>query len=162
MALQPVATATALLGALLSITTPAKAGQMDGLPELKCLALNIYFEARGETREGQVAVAHVTMNRAHSRKFPDTVCGVVKHNRRPGVKHKCQFSWYCDGRSDEPTDAGAWGDAIEVAHAVYWGQEPDPTDGALWYHAIYVKPVWRHKLKRRGQIGEHIFYVNGR
>lgn len=126
--------------------------------ELDCLARNVYFEARGEPDEGKVAVAHVVMNRAANGRFPDTVCEVVRQGGEK-VRHKCQFSWWCDGRSDEPSDAVAWSESREVARLAYWGYTEDPTAGALWYHATRVKPVWRKALVRGRQIGDHIFYV---
>lgn len=126
--------------------------------ELDCLARNVYFEARGEPDEGKVAVAHVVMNRAASERFPDTVCEVV---RQGGARrlHKCQFSWWCDGLSDRPTNKQAWLKSQEVADQVYWGRLDDPTVGALWYHAVKAKPIWRKALVRGPRIGEHIFYV---
>ena len=126
--------------------------------ELECLARNVYFEARGEPAEGKRAVAHVVMNRAASGRFPDTVCDVVYQGGERG-RHKCQFSWWCDGRSDRPNNQAAWSVSQEVAHEVYWGQTPDPTDGALWYHTTKVKPIWRKALILGPQIGDHLFYV---
>ena len=126
--------------------------------ELDCLARNVYFEARGEPDVGRAAVAHVVMNRAASSRFPDTVCDVVRQGGEK-VRHKCQFSWWCDGRSDEPSDAVAWTDSQEVARLAYWGTSKDPTAGALWYHTTEVKPIWRKALVRGPQIGDHIFYV---
>ena len=132
--------------------------QADLRQELDCLARNVYFEARGEPEVGRVAVAHVVMNRAASSRFPDTVCDVVRQGGE-NVRHKCQFSWWCDGRSDEPSDAVAWTDSQEVARLAYWGNSDDPTAGALWYHTTKVKPIWRKALVRGPQIGDHIFYV---
>lgn len=125
--------------------------------ELTCLAQNIYFEARSEPEDGKIAVAHVVMNRVTSRYFPDTVCGVVQDGTDE-VLHRCQFSWYCDGKADEVVDQGAWEEATELASAVYWGRAEDPSGGALWYHADYVKPVWRKAFERGPTIGRHIFY----
>jgi spore germination cell wall hydrolase CwlJ-like protein len=126
--------------------------------ELTCLAQNIYFEARSEPNEGKLAVAHVVMNRVASRYFPDTVCGVVQDGTDE-VLHKCQFSWYCDGKADKVEDETAWAEATALASAVYWGRAEDPSGGALWYHADYVKPIWRKAFERGPQIGHHIFYT---
>ncbi len=126
--------------------------------ELTCLAQNIYFEARSEPLEGKLAVAHVVMNRVASSNFPDTVCGVVQDGTDE-VRHKCQFSWYCDGKADVVEDKTAWSEATRLASKVYWGRAEDPSGGALWYHADYVKPVWRKAFAEGPQIGRHIFYT---
>ncbi len=126
--------------------------------ELDCLARNVYFEARGEPDEGKAAVAHVVMNRAANKRFPDTVCEVIRQGGAQKL-HKCQFSWWCDGLSDEPTNKPAWLKSQDVAGQVYWGRSDDPTVGALWYHAAKARPIWRKALIRGPRIGDHIFYV---
>jgi hypothetical protein len=125
--------------------------------ELTCLTQNIYYEARSEPLEGKLAVAHVVMNRVASQYFPDTVCGVVQDGTDE-VLHRCQFSWYCDGKPDVVEDKGAWAKATTLASMVYWGRVEDPSKGALWYHADYVKPVWRKAFAEGPTIGRHIFY----
>ncbi|MDH3475798.1 MAG: cell wall hydrolase [Rhodospirillales bacterium] len=125
--------------------------------ELACLALNIYHEARGEPRDGQVAVAQVVLNRVESERFPDTVCRVVRQGGEQ-VRYRCQFSWWCDGRPDRPGDLALWESSKELAEEVYWGRSEDPTQGALWYHANYVSPYWGRVFQRGVQIGKHIFY----
>jgi spore germination cell wall hydrolase CwlJ-like protein len=128
--------------------------------QLRCLALNIYHEARGEPDEGKIAVAQVVMNRVESRRFPNSVCKVVMQGgeRR---RYRCQFSWRCDGRPDSPKDRGAWRDSWRVAQQVITRQLDDPTNGALWYHADHVKPYWRKAFTRGPKIGQHIFYAGG-
>ncbi len=125
--------------------------------ELHCLALNIYHEARGESDKGKRAVGHVVMNRVTDRRFPTSVCQVVRQGgeRR---RNRCQFSWWCDGRSDRPRNRTAWDASIEMAHEIIAGLSSDPTGGALWYHADYVQPYWRKAFKRGPKIGTHIFY----
>lgn len=125
--------------------------------ELTCLALNIYFEARSEPLKGMLAVGHVVLNRVAHRSFPDSICDVIRDGGEV-VRHRCQFSWWCDGRSDRPRNAAAWDAARLVAWFVYKGYTDDPTDGALWYHADYVEPFWRNAYLRGPQIGRHIFY----
>lgn len=125
--------------------------------EIACLALNIYFEARGEPDEGKQAVGHVVMNRVASEHFPGTVCDVVRQGGELR-RYRCQFTWWCDGRSDKPRNRRDWEISNEVALSVYWGRSEDPTDGALWYHADYVSPSWRHKFAEGPKIGRHIFY----
>jgi spore germination cell wall hydrolase CwlJ-like protein len=126
--------------------------------EVRCLALNIYFEARSEPEEGQHAVGHVVMNRVADRDYPSTACDVVRQGGERRL-YRCQFSWWCDGRSDNPLNDEAWQYCLEVARAVYLGRSRDPTQGALWYHAEYVSPYWSRGLSPRVRIGQHIFYV---
>jgi len=127
--------------------------------EIDCLALNIYFEARWEPEEGRLAVAHVVLNRVRDGRWPDTPCRVVADGF-PDAGPLCQFSWYCDGRSNLPDRDPQWRDAMRLAKLVYWGRGSDPTNGALWYHADYVAPEWRLALRRGPQIGHHIFYYD--
>lgn len=126
--------------------------------ELRCLALNIYFEARSESDAGKRAVGHVVMNRVVDPRFPGWVCEVVRQGGE--IRNRCQFSWWCDGRSDTPKDRASWVRSWEAAYQVYWGYSEDPTDGALWYHADYVKPAWRKVMSASNKIGRHIFYSN--
>ena len=121
------------------------------------MALNIYFEARSEPETGQLAVGHVVMNRVASTRFPGTVCGVIQQGGELR-RYRCQFSWWCDGRSDIPGNKRLWEKSAELALKVYWGRTVDPTEGALWYHADYVKPTWRKAFERGPKIGRHIFY----
>lgn len=125
---------------------------------LMCLALNVYHESRSQPLIEQVAVAQVVLNRVYSEKYPRTVCEVVYHNKHPGRLHKCQFSWYCDGKSDIPQDVAAWTQANQIATLVLSVDFPDLVDGATHYHADYVSPSWANKLTPVGQIGRHIFY----
>jgi spore germination cell wall hydrolase CwlJ-like protein len=110
-------------------------------PDLYCLAMNNYREARGEPFEGKLAVGHVVLNRVADKRFPKRICAVI---RQGGEKrrHRCHFSWWCDGRSDRPRDIRAWRDSVMVAELIQAGLTRDPTDGALWYHAGYVSPGW--------------------
>jgi spore germination cell wall hydrolase CwlJ-like protein len=124
--------------------------------ELRCLALNIYHEARSESEKGQAAVAAVTLNRVESQSFPGSVCKVVKQGGEK--RHRCQFSWWCDGRSDRPTDPAAWDKALELGRESLLGLRDDPTNGALYYHAVHVRPRWSRTFKRTARIGDHIFY----
>lgn len=122
---------------------------------LMCLALNVYFEARSDTMTGQYAVAHVVINRVQNDKFPDDVCSVVKQSRNDGT---CQFSWYCDGKSDRPREPYAWAYAQMIAADVMQGDVTDITLGATHYHANYVRPYWADKLKYTVTYGSHLFY----
>lgn len=127
--------------------------------EITCLAQNIYFEARSEPEQGQLAVGYVVMNRVDHRHFPDSICGVV---RQGGEKrrYRCQFTWWCDGRSDLPMNKRAWRQSLDLAWVIYRGEAKDPTDGALWYHADYVNPAWSSSLVLGKKIGQHLFYLS--
>ena len=135
-----------------------------------CLALNMYWEAKNQSMIGQVAVGQVVMNRVEDSRFPNTVCEVVyQGEHRPSwkdptkdhpVRHRCQFSWYCDGRSDEPNkNSKQWFNAMEYARIVYSGRLVfDLTEGSTHYHATYVRPSWAKTKTRTTRIESHIFY----
>lgn len=128
-----------------------------------CLALNIYFEARDQSLAGQIAVSNVVINRVEDPRYPNTVCGVVKDAkldyRGQPKRNKCQFSWYCDGKSDKPKEGAYWDQASALANhllsnKVYW----DITEGATHYHAYYVNPSWNVDMEKTVTIDDHIFY----
>ena len=131
---------------------------------LMCMAANIYHEAKNQSMLGQFAVAQVVMNRVEDSRFPDTICEVVKQGltyiNGKVVIGKCQFSWYCDGKSDEPNrDSKAWSNAIRHASIIMTETiNIDVTDGATHYHASYVRPAWAKTKKRTTRIDKHIFY----
>lgn len=125
--------------------------------EMNCLALNIYWESRSEARAGQIAVAHVTLNRKAHPEFPDTVCGVVRQNGSSAPR-SCQFSWWCDGKSDQPNNSDAWGEAKKLAVAVLGGKHPDLSKGALFFHHHTITPSWSKKKRFTRKIGDHLFY----
>ena len=128
---------------------------------LMCLAMNIYHEARGEPLVGRIAVAQVVVNRANSVQFPNTICEVVKqgkyYNNQP-IKYKCQFSWWCDGKSDKVTDQQEWEKAVNLAQKVLLEDIPDVTENALYYHTIDVSPYWAPHYQKIATIENHIFY----
>ena len=124
-----------------------------------CLATAIYFEARSEPLDGQVAVANVIMNRVASDRFPDSPCEVVKQGRTwmgNMVRNKCHFSYYCDGRPEVIQDEGAYTLALSIA--VNWPNLVDITNGATYYHRDDVQPYWVESLSISRQIGRHLFY----
>lgn len=124
--------------------------------ELICLAMAVYFEARSEPILGQAAVAQVVLNRVESDKYPSTICGVVTQGGTR--RYRCQFSYYCDGKSEEPKDQVAWRRAKVIARLTYEGAlHPDIHD-ATHYHAVYVKPYWKNSLQLTATIGHHRFY----
>lgn len=119
--------------------------------EQSCLASAVYFEARGESLEGQLAVAEVVMNRARSGRYPTTLCGVVVQ--------PAQFSFVRRGRipaADRGSDA--WRRAVAISRIAEARVQRMLPENVLWYHARYVRPGWGRRLDRSGQIGAHIFY----
>lgn len=127
--------------------------------EVRCLALNMYREARGESRTGLSAVAFVTFNRVKSSTFPNSVCGVVYQRNSRG----CQFSWVCD-RKHKKLDEKTFKQIKNMATFIYINKNSlkDPTHGALFYHAHYVNPFWNRVMKKTTVIDNHIFYTHRR
>ncbi len=134
-----------------------------------CLALNTYHEAKNQSLVGQIATAQVVMNRVADDRYPNTICEVVKQGpTRPSwedpakeypIKHRCQFSWYCDGKPDVPKNEKAWRKAQDVAFLVLYNKiNLDVTEGATHYHATYVRPAWAKTKTRTTRIEKHIFY----
>jgi spore germination cell wall hydrolase CwlJ-like protein len=131
--------------------------------EKLCLAQAIYHEARGESREGQLAVANVIINRAMSKKYPSTICGVVFQNADKG-RYKCQFTFACDGRSDMGRERNAWNRSIKMAEDAFYefqrGERPGVVpNSVLFYHTTAVAPRWSHTFNRVAAIGSHVFYA---
>jgi spore germination cell wall hydrolase CwlJ-like protein len=141
------------------------------LDQAHCLATNIYFEARHQDDYEKEAIANVVINRARDKSFPDTICGVVYQAVRDSngnpLRDKCQFSWYCDGKSDKIKDAAAYDDDFNLALTAILNREEEGTDNvytydntnnSLWYHAHYVKPYWAAAYTFQERIGAHLFY----
>ena len=161
---------------------PSVIGSFYTKEDVECMAKNIYFESRSDNMAGQFAVADVVLNRVKDKRYPNTVCDVIydgpikekwKTKQYPDLpdskreyvplRHKCQFSWYCDGKKDEIPryDNDAWERAQLVAgYILYSGEYLGITEGATHYHATYVSPNWRHDrgMQLVGRIGSHIFY----
>jgi len=159
--------------ALLVLVAPVTQANANFFPENTpeyCMAMNIYHESRGSNRADKVAVADVVLNRVNSDRFPNTVCDVVtqakmsewwkrEHGKDVPVKHRCQFSWFCDGKSDKPTDEDAWVEAQYIAYEmIELERYVGITEGATHYHATYVTPRWAKDFSLVGRIGAHIFY----
>lgn len=132
--------------------------------DLDCMSKNIYFEAAIESTAGKIAVGQVVLNRMNSKKFPNTVCGVIKQGKhyRNGfpVRDRCQFSWYCDGKHDVPFKGQLWNKSVEVARFLLKPNDIfDITDGATFYHADYIPdPKWAKNVNKTVKIDRHIFY----
>jgi spore germination cell wall hydrolase CwlJ-like protein len=123
--------------------------------EQQCLALAIYWEARGEGDTGMVAVGWTVLNRAQSPDFPPTPCGVVYQG---GEHPPCQFSWWCDGKSDRPRDRDSWIRAQVIAARLVVDPPRDPTRGALFYHSTSIAVPWKKPRQQTARIGRHVFY----
>jgi spore germination cell wall hydrolase CwlJ-like protein len=127
----------------------------------RCLAQAIYFEARSEPVAGWEAVADVVINRALSQKYPGSICGVVFQGQYR--RHKCQFSFACDGLSDRPKHRVLWRKALRMAGNKLVTVRAGPaTARATHYHADYVDPYWNRSMVKLAKIGRHIFYNDHR
>ncbi len=128
--------------------------------ELVCLALNDYWEARSESIAGRIAVARVVLNRTMDPRFPSNICDVVKQVSFQGEHKRCQFSWFCDEKMDTPAELDQWRQSLKIASAVLQADcaIPDPTGGALWYHADFTRPAWAVGYESTTIIGQHVFY----
>lgn len=118
-----------------------------------CLALSMYWEARGEGNKGMTGVGWVVLNRLRSPHFPNNVCAVVFDG---GEKPPCQFSWWCDGKSDRPRDKRSWDIALDLAAKLLTDPPRDPTKGALFFHSNKIRPDW--KRRKTAHFGGHIYY----
>lgn len=147
----------------LSAVSPARPFRLDNAldasRDLECLTQAVYYEARGEGRDGMQAVAQVVLNRARHPAFPRSVCGVVFQgsNRRSG----CQFSFTCDGSMRGPVNRAAWNRAQDVASKALSGAVYAPVGSATHFHTTGVSPNWRNTLIRVSQVGDHLFYRFG-
>jgi spore germination cell wall hydrolase CwlJ-like protein len=133
--------------------------QQDHRRSLSCLARNVYFEARGEPVAGQYAVAEVTMNRRASGRYSNTVCGVVYQKNWDPIRKRYvgAFSW--TEFDTLPTPEGEdWLRAWQVAEAVYYEREAPVLEGAMFFHATYIKPDWARGKRPLARIGGHVFY----
>lgn len=145
--------ATREIAAALSLSELVEAFSADAAPEgdEDCLANAVYFEARSEPIEGQLAVAQVVLNRAASGLYPSGLCEVIKQ--------PAQFSFVRKGEipaADKNSDA--WRKAVAIAHIAKEKLASEVASNTLWYHASYVAPKWRRNLTRQAKIGLHIFY----
>jgi spore germination cell wall hydrolase CwlJ-like protein len=133
----------------------------------KCMAEAIYFEAGNQPFVGKMAVGNVIMNRVRSNKYPDTICNVVhqgpvreswkKNGTYYPIRDKCQFSYWCDGRSDDPQKGSiTWKESVSAAQESEFIL--DYLQGSTNYHAYYVSPTWAHNMQKVVEIEDHIFY----
>ena len=127
--------------------------------DIKCLTLNIFHEARSESKAGQRAVASVTLNRVASKHYPNTICDVVYQKGWDSIRKRyvSQFSWT---EFDQPPKlkSKAWHRALKIAEEVYKEKDKKLLKGALFYHTKRIKPSWARKKRPIAKIGSHIFY----
>ena len=143
------------MGLLMYNTVDGKAVNRD----LTCLALNVYYEARGEPEKGKLAVAKVTLNRVRSKRFPNTICEAVYEQRwdKRRRRYVGAFAW-TEFDTLPPPKSKQWKKAWKAAEDVYLNPESVQLKGALFYHATRIKPRWAKQKKRIKKIGRHIFY----
>ncbi len=122
---------------------------------ITCLARTIYWEARGEDAAGMEAIGNVVMNRLGHKGFPDTICEVVTQGKEQGA---CQFSWWCDGHSDDAQEAKSYAIAKEVARKALNRQLPDRSKGALYFSQRSIAPNWSTQYIKTAEVGDHAFY----
>ena len=148
-------------------------------PSVECLTLNMYHEARNQGTAGLFAVSAVVLNRVNDSRFPNSICEVIyqgpvreswktrkyknlAEDKRVyfPIKHKCQFSWWCDGKSDTPHNQKKYEEILDLSKAILYNEISfvDITDGALFYHADHITPGWAKTKQRTTEIGDHIFY----
>ena len=147
---------------LIGMVVPIPAKASDDRGRL-CLAEAMYFEARDQGWRGMLAVGIVIQNRVRDPRYPETVCAVVRQGKyRNGnpVRHKCQFSYYCDGKPERPAEKEAWAVAQDLAKLLTINRvHIIGLEDVTHYHATWVQPSWSKELERRQQIGDHIFYA---
>jgi len=140
-----------------------------GSKQNQCMAKNIFFEAADQSTAGKLAVGNVVMNRVKSSKWPNTICEVIEQgpryysdNSKQWIpkRNRCQFSWYCDGKSDIPREGKAWLESQKMSdYIISISNILDITDGATYYHADWIdSPRWSYNKKNTTTIDEHIFY----
>ena len=123
---------------------------------ITCLARTVYWEAKGGSEANMEAVASVVMNRLGREGFADTVCGVVKQGSE---QKNCQFSWWCDGRSDQVQEEDRYQLAKAIAAKALNQQLPDSTGGALFFHDRSVATDWTKRYRRTAQTDKFLFYA---
>lgn len=151
-----------MVSAVMSLTLYVQPSLADFGKQLDCLTQNIYFEAQGESIIGQLAVGLVTLNRVKDPRWPNTICGVIRQANKDSndniIRNKCQFSWYCDGKSDVLPNSDAVNLARDIAFLLMTQDIKDFTKGSNYFHATYVSPSWSKEVEMMIAIGNHVFY----
>ena len=149
----PVPKSEAITTSEVQAVDPAGASPLDDA--ITCLARSIYWEAKGKSSADMEAVASVVMNRLGHEGFPDTVCAVVKQGSET---KNCQFSWWCDGRSDQVQEETQYTIAKEIARKALNKQLNDRTHGAMYFHDRNVHPDWARKYIKTTETSMFLFY----
>ena len=136
---------------LLSLPVPKSNKQMS------CLAEALYFEARGEPIQGQLAVGEVILNRVEDMRYPSSICKVI--NQGTGRRFACQFTYTCDGKLETVHERKPYEMALKIAKILMTTHDGKLTRGSTHYHSNYVNPKWSKKFKRVAKFGRHIFYI---
>ena len=135
---------------LLSLPVPKSNKQMS------CLAEALYFEARGEPIQGQLAVGEVILNRVKDTRYPSSICKVI--NQGTGRRFACQFTYTCDGKLETVSERKPYEIALKIAKILMTTHDGKLTRGSTHYHSNYVNPKWSKKFERVAKFGRHIFY----
>ena len=135
---------------LLSLPVPKSNKQMS------CLAEALYFEARGEPIQGQLAVGEVILNRVEDTRYPSSICRVI--NQGTGRRFACQFTYTCDGKLETVHERKPYEMALKIAKILMTTHDGKLTRGSTHYHSNYVNPRWSKKFERVAKFGRHIFY----
>ena len=135
---------------LLSLPVPKSNKQMS------CLAEALYFEARGEPIQGQLAVGEVILNRVKDTRYPSSICKVI--NQGTGRRFACQFTYTCDGKLETVHERKPYEMALKIAKILMTTHDGKLTRGSTHYHSNYVNPKWSKKFERVAKFGRHIFY----
>ena len=133
-------------------------GALDQSRDLECLSQAIYYEARGETAQGQAAVAQVVLNRVRHPAFPKSVCAVVFQGAKNGG---CQFSFACDNSTHRNVEGIAWRRAEKVAAQALDGQVMSDIGNATHFHVVGLSTPWGPRMMKVAQVGAHVFYRFG-
>ncbi len=147
---------------VISSGAPYTTADLDRMPRARggrqwaCLTEALYFEARGESTDGQFAVAEVILNRVDDPRYPSNVCDVV--NQGTGRRFACQFTYTCDGQPEDINDTAIHRRLGKIARVMIDGAPRNLTSGATHYHADWVSPNWARVFPQTAQIGTHIFY----
>ncbi|WP_223416308.1 MULTISPECIES: cell wall hydrolase [unclassified Pseudomonas] len=149
----PVPKSEAITTSEVQAVDPAGASPLDDA--ITCLARSIYWEAKGKSSADMEAVASVVMNRLGHEGFPDTVCAVVKQGSET---KNCQFSWWCDGRSDQVQEETQYMIAKEIARKALNKQLNDRTNGAMYFHDRNVNPDWAGEYIKTTETSMFLFY----
>jgi len=146
---------------LMSIIFMSQKALPSDMEEVGCLAEAIYFEARGESVVGMIAVGQVIINRVNDERFDDTICSVVhagQYYENYPVRNRCQFSYWCDGRHERYGDIKAFEMVMIATQSILDNIRIEGLDYATHYHASHITPYWSQSFTRIRQIGGHIFY----